>query len=321
MLVSLSAAAQNSDKNAAVALFDQASKLAAGGHFADACPKFAESYRLDPQLGALMHLADCYAKNGQPASAWASFRDAADLAAQRGDSRAQIAKERAAALESQLSRISILVPPEARVPGLDVRRDGTPVSSALWGTALPVDPGVHTIQASAPGKVAWQSTVTSAGNAASQSIAVPKLTDEPASAAPPSPAPPAAASVEASTDRGTSLSPAHIAGWTAICVGAIGLGLGTVFELKRSSKISDRDAICPSGVGCAGGDQARINALSDDARGASTLGVVGLTAGGLFVVGGAALLFLTPAHPSQHVSLVPLVGPQYQGLQLSVRAL
>src|SRR5262245_753369 len=69
----------------AVQLFDQAESLSAERRFAEACPKYAESYRLDPQLGALIHLADCLEQNGQLASAWGSFRDAAELATKRGD--------------------------------------------------------------------------------------------------------------------------------------------------------------------------------------------------------------------------------------------
>jgi hypothetical protein len=46
-----------------VQLFDEAERLVASGKYADACPKYAESNRLDPQLGVLMYLADCYEEN------------------------------------------------------------------------------------------------------------------------------------------------------------------------------------------------------------------------------------------------------------------
>ena len=42
---------------AAVQLFDEGDKFMQDGHYAEACPKLAESNRLDPQLGALLYLA------------------------------------------------------------------------------------------------------------------------------------------------------------------------------------------------------------------------------------------------------------------------
>jgi len=71
----------------AVELFDAAAALAEKGRYADACPKYAESYRLDPQLGAVLHLADCLEHNGELASAYAAFREASELAAKKGDPR------------------------------------------------------------------------------------------------------------------------------------------------------------------------------------------------------------------------------------------
>ena len=87
----------------AVQLFDEAEALFSAGQTAQACPKYAESYRLDPQLGVLIYLAECFEKDGKLASAWGSFREAAEVAQKRGDTRGAHATERARALEPRLS--------------------------------------------------------------------------------------------------------------------------------------------------------------------------------------------------------------------------
>src|ERR1700690_321489 len=77
-------AAESSAASKAVAtqLFDDAQALLAKGELASACAKYAESQRLDPQLGTLLHLGDCYERLGKTASAWASFKDAIVIASQ-----------------------------------------------------------------------------------------------------------------------------------------------------------------------------------------------------------------------------------------------
>src|SRR5262249_30335548 len=94
----------------AQALFDEGRRLMDAKSYALACPKFAASQKLDPGAGTLLNLADCYDKNGQTASAWATFDEAAAEATKSGhlDWAAQ-ARDRAAALEPTLARLTISV--------------------------------------------------------------------------------------------------------------------------------------------------------------------------------------------------------------------
>jgi hypothetical protein len=83
------------DPAAAQTLFDEALTLRDDGKLEEACDKFAESQRLDPQLGTLLNLADCYARIGKIASAWAAFVTLEGEARKNGDPRADLAHKRA----------------------------------------------------------------------------------------------------------------------------------------------------------------------------------------------------------------------------------
>src|SRR5947207_15885135 len=73
-------------KAAAESLFDDALKAMKSGHFTEACPKLEESERIDPAIGTLLYLGECYEKTGRTASAWATFREAASAAQAQGES-------------------------------------------------------------------------------------------------------------------------------------------------------------------------------------------------------------------------------------------
>ena len=145
------------DKAVAEAAFEEGRRLVAKGDYAAACPKFEASYRADPGLGALLNLADCHTHVGRTASAWAEFTEAEEKLRRANDKRADFAKEHAAALVPRLVRIKV-VGPAKDVAGLVVKRDGADISQLL-GTAIPVDPGDHAIEASAPGFVTWSTRV------------------------------------------------------------------------------------------------------------------------------------------------------------------
>lgn len=142
-------------------LFFTGRGLMEAGRYAEACQKFAESYRLDPAAGTLLNLAVCHEKEGKIASAWGEFKQALSDAkkADRPD-REELAAEHIAAIEPELPFLAINVPPDARVIGLEVVRNGSPLLSGSWGTELPVDPGPVEIVVRAPGYVAQSRKLT-----------------------------------------------------------------------------------------------------------------------------------------------------------------
>src|SRR5262245_17139830 len=176
-LVSTTARAQD-DKAASVLAYDEAERLMGEGKLADACLKYAESQRLDAQLGTLLHLADCLEKNGQTASAWASFREAAELAEKRNDPRQAAADERIASLLPRLSKLQIEVAAGTDTSSLQIKRDNVVVGSALWGAPVPTDPGPHTITASAPGLRAWTGNAIVKADGSTTIVAIPALEAE-----------------------------------------------------------------------------------------------------------------------------------------------
>jgi hypothetical protein len=133
-------------------LFFTARGLMEAGRYSEACGKLGESYRLDPAPGTLLNLAVCNEKIGKTASAWGEFRDALFEArrANRPD-REKLASEHIAALEPELSYLTISVPPAVRsTRGLEIMRNGIPLQSAAWDTDLPVDPGEVEVVEKAP---------------------------------------------------------------------------------------------------------------------------------------------------------------------------
>jgi serine/threonine-protein kinase len=176
VLASPAWAASAQDQAAAEALFKEAKQLATQGNYAAACPKFVESQRLDPTAGTLLNIGQCYEKLGKTASSWGAYKEAEMVARGAGDTeREQGAARLAAALEPLLPKLVVVVPQGARVPGLEVKRDGTVVGEGQWGSPLPVDPGEHTIEVSAPGRQPLETLARVAAGPGTTTVEIPAL--------------------------------------------------------------------------------------------------------------------------------------------------
>jgi hypothetical protein len=298
--------AQAEDQAAARSLFDDARQLAKEGHYAAACPKFDAASKLYPSAGILLNLADCYERIGKTASAWTEFGEAASVAARthRADDASE-ARRRQATLEPALTRLTIRVAHEA--PGLVVQRDGSPVARAVWGTAIPIDPGSYQVHAEAAGYEPWTTSVSASTPGQTVAVDVPDLhaSERPSTPASP-PAAPLAQTTEAKTDGSkvvVVVPSSNVPGWTLVVVGAaVGLGAGAlvIIEAGRSDDAPDRSTY-------------------NSAQTLWTVGIVGAIAGGVSLVGGVALL--TFAHgdrsPSTAVRASPWLGPGTGGLRLA----
>jgi hypothetical protein len=319
-LPSFATAQEVATKASAVQLFDQADRLMAEGQISAACLKYGASVKLDPQLGALLHLADCYAQNGQIASAWASFRDAEEVARERGDERAALARDRAKVLEPRLSRLTVSIPIAASLPGLEVRVDGQPLTNGAWGIATPIDPGSHGIEARAPGYEAWSSSVDVTGDQQEIRVQIPLLTKRETSA------PPAAAPTRPRATPLRSTQPPNTLrtlGWTSAGAGVVALGVGAVLVVNRNGKLDERKSVCPilDAAHCSQAQEEKMNTLASEANTQSRLSKIAFVGGGVLLAGGVAAILLAPQPPKRTDSawLLPAVGPNVVGFNGGAR--
>ncbi|HRI63097.1 MAG TPA: hypothetical protein PK156_02635, partial [Polyangium sp.] len=155
-------------------LFREAKALSDKEQFEQACPKFQESHRLDPKPGTILNLAVCHEKQGKVASAWLDYLDAATVATRAGQkARAAFAKDQAAKLEKTIPRFIVRV--SETTPGLIVKLDKAALNEAAWGTAAPINPGEHAVEATAPGYVTWSKNITIEKTPGNVEIVIPKL--------------------------------------------------------------------------------------------------------------------------------------------------
>lgn len=269
------AAAAGKNPAAAQALYDDARAAVVAGKFDEACPKFKESYELDPGGGTLLNLADCYEQQGKIALAWTTFKEALVVAKRDGrNERVEFATKHLAQLDQRLSRLTIAL--AERPPGLEVTIDGTPLGEAAFGVAMPVDPGSHHVKAEAPGKQPFEKSIdVSKARAEQWQIEIPALSDATSDSAASDAS--AATSPSPAAATASSGSSTRTLGFVVGGVGIASLAVGGYFGLQAYSRWDERNDACKGG--CT--DAAKAD--GDDARQAATVSTIG------FGVGAAAL--------------------------------
>lgn len=277
----LGAAVARADVAGAEALFQQGRELLAQGRTAEACDRFAESQRLDASSGTLINLASCHETLGKTASAWAEFLAAARLAlAQSRPDRAEEAERRAAALVPRLSRLTISA--SAPPPALVVLRDDTEVGAL--DVAIPVDPGSHTIRASAPGYEPWTTTIELTTDGEQKRVEVPRLVRTPpvpVTTSPKQPPPFLAVPVEHPAHDAHPSRPLPLGFWASAGTTVAAAGVGTVFGVLSLNSYSTASSACPEHVNCDEGalsarDRAEIQANVANVAFATALAAAGV---------------------------------------------
>lgn len=288
-----------SDAATAQALFEEGRALMKKGQPGEACPKFQESQHLDPGLGTQFNLANCLEQLGKLASAHALFTEVADAARASGQvEREQVARARAEDVAPRLTKLAILVPAGSSGE-LKVVRDGVALTQAEWGSAVPVDPGVHRIRASGPGLEAWTTDIDVPSDGAVHQVLIPNGVEE------------------------NFLTPLnHKLALAAAGVAVVGLGAATYFSLHALSQKEQADAAgchdqtCPTQQGVD---------LRRQATSSGNLATVSVSVGVAGLAAAAALLWVVPelgrenAGESASLEFTPVAAPGVGGILLGGR--
>jgi hypothetical protein len=293
---------------AARALAVEGVKLAQNDQCAEATDKLerAEKLRHSPIVAA--HLGECYIELG---------RLVEGVERLRGVLRDPLPPEPSAALtaayekskqllDATRPKLAALTISAAGEPGSEVivTIDGRPLPAALLGVPHPVDPGEHTLRASAPGHLSATRHVE-LGPGEEQSLSL-TLSVDPAAIHAAAPAPavsgeaaaPIGASAPtlqpsaASTDQpsGPNRLPSYIA-WGA---GAVALGAGIGFGAAALGNRTDLRHICPNKT-C----DSSMRDLLDAAQLNATISTIGYAAAIAAVATGTVLWFVLDSQPDQ----------------------
>jgi hypothetical protein len=277
---------QAGDPAAADALFRRGREAAERGDWAGACPKFAESQRLDPAPGTLLNLADCEEHMGQLATSYEHFKTAVETMGP-SDDRIPFAKQHMASVEKRVPHLTLNAS-----AGLSdrarVMRDDVQLGSASFGVALPVDPGTHAVVVRVPGHVDRRVVVTlKPGDAQMITLAAGEVESTAAASVAPL-APNVAPSTPERPGR-AGTNPARVIGVVLGVAGIAGVGVGGVagaFVLSKKSIVDDPSHCDQVTHAC---DRTGTNAARDG-RTLSAASTVGFAAGAALLVAGVIAL-------------------------------
>jgi hypothetical protein len=224
----------------------------------------------------------------------------------------KFAEDHLADLEPKLSRVTLVVPHDADMPGLEITLDGTPIGLAARGVPAPVDPGRHVVEAKAPGKQPFSQTLEIGAVADKQTVTIPTLVDLPTAVAPAQIPPAKAASPipvaqQLPSDRGIERptpTVVYVLGATTLALGVSAVVTGVVYLNERSSYKSS-----PSSPGADDHyDSARALGIANAGLWVATVGGAGVT---------AYLYFTRPERRAdEHARAVvaPWISPDSAGL-------
>jgi serine/threonine-protein kinase len=309
-----SGVASADNKTKADELFKQAKKLMAEKRFSEACPKFEDSYKLDPGIGGELNIGKCYEEWGKLGRAYRAYVDAEKQAKAASDNREAKIHELVVAIEPQVPRLTIHVPADADTDGLKVAIDGVDVGTEELAKPQLVDPGPKNVEYSTTAQPKRSKLVpVERGGTSDITLELPKRKTTPV--------------VDHDKDKDHPVvaaeSPGHTQRIAGIAVGGAGvvlIGVASVITLSARSKYNDALAMhCMNMTNmCDGQGLTDTHDARHTANIATVVGAVGVAA----VVGGVVMYVIAPkaAAGGEHAYyLVPALTNESAGFAFGGR--
>lgn len=237
---------------AAEALFRQARDEMRRGDYESACPKLAESERLDPSSGTLLNLIVCEERLGRLAAAWVYASELVGRLAPYDD-RKPIAERKLAALTQRVPRLTVRLSSRAP-PDTKVVLDGVELGPSSLGLPVPVDPGAHSLVVTSKGRLERTAKLTMEEGRVYEWLAEPGAELDENTSTASAPARTFAAGGRDARKRprsarpSESSSPPRWLGWTAAGLGVAALAVGAVMGLMTLDRQRDVSDNCPNKV-------------------------------------------------------------------------
>jgi hypothetical protein len=206
--------------------------------------------------------------------------------------------------------------PGADLPDLIIRCDGSPVRRALWGAPIPVDPGEHAIEASAPKKKPWRAVAKVLSDGDVQTVTLTRLEDATSTPAPtPSSAsePPTAPVPAVRMSEHHGLSTRRTIALVSTSVGLVGVGIGSYFGVLAIQRHGEAGGTCTA-LPCDSAVNSQAASAADASTASFAVALVGLALGAFLWLGDSSASSDKPT-----VSMPPSLGPGRGGIDLSGR--
>jgi hypothetical protein len=299
----LAAEPTTSEISVARRLFDEGKAAEDAARWREAADKFRQAAAIKDTPGIRFHLARCEEEQGAFVEALVEYdraRELIDGGVKAPDVERLLAEARDR-VRARVALVTLRLP--QGVENASVALDGKAVSASVLGVPLPVNPGKHRLQATAPGRAAYDQPIQ-LGSGEVREVTIPLAAAlTPASAPPPATEPVRPiSSTRGSVDTGVPARTIVLVGEASLFV--VALGTGVVFSVARGSAqdrfdsanlqvLEETGGIDQSGTACSPPEPAASCAELDRARRdrdrAGTLAVAGFVGAGV----SAAALGLT----------------------------